>query len=685
MSRYMGEHRITDLELRTVAAKLRAAEQAVAESRLLLEELSGRATGPARSGLPDRPVPPTAPPHVTVPGSHGRGVPAGGGPPTAASPMADAAALPDYPRDRHRAAPPAPDTPPGAPVPVQAPGVPPRTPLTLEQKVIRGIAIGGAVITVIGVALLIALAIQNGWLGPLGRVLLTAVLGGVLLGAGLRLNSRSAATTGVTALVTTSYLVFSLLVISLVHWLEWWPELPGALVLVAIHGIYLWLARHLERVWLSYAVALVGSFIAVSYLSPAPDTWPVTILPLLALVATVRSNWLTTRVIAGFGAVLVQLILADFVAPRDSVMWNALAVAAILAFTVVGLVDRFASFSGAPGGTATPVRPGGATPPSGWALTQRRHLVGDPNIVLLAIPVVLLAVQLGFTRWSPFIWLVPALAAVIAGLGLYFRSRSEVLVGLCAVPVSFVVIWGAVPPLGQLAPWSSDVVLGLYLVLALGFVAWLSTANRFGRTPWVVWLAALLIMTGLWGGDVVGKAPLWLTGPAAAVLAVLLALLIALAALRFRAFAIFDTWAQVLGGVLGLYLSMLVVVTFGTFLGELIGGATGMWLGYLLGHTAVSVAWMILAAVVLLARTPLDDRSELGIGVLLAAAATAKLVFFDLSALSGIPRVIAFLVCGVALLAIAAMRSRRPGTGDPVDAPAPSPAGNSPVAGNPPE
>lgn len=549
------------------------------------------------------------------------------------------------------------------------PPQPGREPLPLEQKVIRGIAIGGAIITIIGVGLLIALAIQSGWLGPLGRVIGTAAFGALLLAAGLWLNSRRAeSTAGVTALVTTSYLVFSLLVYTLVHWLSWWPELAGALVLVVIHVVYLGFSRRLNLVWLSYAVAIVGGFLAIFSQTYNPASWVTAVLPLLTLAATFRAGWLWTRVFSGIGTILLLIAGVNIALSDVPLWWNTLATVSFLAFLIIGVIDRFpAQESG--GNPPTPQQPGEPMTAQYWQYRRQgpapRSQPGpaapviDRNHFLLLIPTLILLVQLQFTSSSMFVWLVPILALVMVGIGWQSRRDLETIVGVCALPVSFVFIWAAGPPMGPLQPWTSSVILGLYLVLAMGLVAWLSGANRFGQLPWVVWLVALLIMTGPWAGDVMGRAPLWLTGYAAAPLAILLAGLIALCLIRYRAFGIFPVWAQVIGGVVILHLSTLVIVTLTTFLGDLVAGSAGMWLGYLLGHAAVSAAWMILGAVVLLARTPLDNRTELGIGVLLAAAATIKLVFFDLSALSGVPRVIAFLVCGVALLVIAAVRGRR--------------------------
>lgn len=641
---YMGDQQPANLELRTAVAKLSAAEHAIADARRILEQLGADAVAPAPA------------PGGTVTGPQPHPEPMSGLEPEAPQPVSApltnpyaAAAVTQFPAPAQWRSRPAPRTP-AADKPA----------LTLEQKVIRGIAVGGALITIIGVGLLIALAIQNGWLGPLGRVIGTAVFGAVLLGAGLRLFFRhrtdspatatapdvpradagattpataapARETTGATALITTSYLVFSLLLIALVHWLEWWPQLIGAVVLVLIHLSYLLLARRLRLVWLSYAVAVSGGLISLSYLGIEPVTWPITTLPLLTLAVTWRSTWLTTRVIAGAAVLCQQLLLLGLPGDEVQVFATLLGVLSALAFLLAGILD-----------------PIDAADPS---VNARR--------VMLVVPLILLATLLSTGHASHWIWLAPALALSFSILGRMFHGRDEVLVGLCALPLVFLPIWVTPPPFGRFSVWGPSVVLMIFLAAGIIAVAWLARHNTHGRAPWVCWVFTLLVVTSVWGLDVIARAPLWLTGVAALVPALLLAGLLAQVLRHHRAFTIFDLWQQVVGAVVLLYLSMLVIVTLATYLGDLLAGQNGRWPGYFLGHATVSILWMVLGAWVLLARTSLNDRTSLGVGVILAAAATGKLVFFDLAALAGIPRVIAFLVCGVVLLAIAALRSRR--------------------------
>ena len=73
---------------------------------------------------------------------------------------------------------------------------------------------------------------------------------------------------------------------------------------------------------------------------------------------------------------------------------------------------------------------------------------------------------------------------------------------------------------------------------------------------------------------------------------------------------------------------------------------------FMVGHVLISSGWMA-AGVLALTRS-----TRRGIGLALALAASAKLVFYDLSVLGGIVQVIAFMLCGVGLLAASAGRAK---------------------------
>ncbi|QGU07250.1 hypothetical protein COCCU_06560 [Corynebacterium occultum] len=614
----MSEHRISGLELRTALARLNAAEDAIAEVKASLAALTEESLS-----TPTVHLTPVAPQQAPMP--------------ALAGPR-------PYPTVRQ-----------GPPPPRQAPPPPtkPRKPpLTLEQKVMRGIAIGGAVITLIGVALLIALAIQLGLLGPLARVIGTALLATILLGIGIRqIMLEKPNTTGANALIITSYLIYSLLTVTLVHWLEWWPELLGAVVLIIIHSAYLGMARYFHMEWLSYVVAAIGGILALTYFDAAPDTWAIASLPLITLASTYRSNWGWTRMIAALAMVLLHLSLLGTWQDNLNTFGAILATVSALALLWVNLQDPLPEE-----GEQLP-RPRQST--NEW-ISQQEPLTLSHRLIQLGLAAALLpliSLNADDTYW---VWLSPIAAFGFLLMALKYGERASTVLSLSALPLTFLPLWWLTQhsPL-PLQEWEGPSVIMVFLGVGILMVWWLSRQESFGRSPWVCWLAATLLITASLGYGAAFREPLVISGYQSIILALLLAAFITRVLLSARVFSIFDTWEQVSGGIATLYLSMLVVVTLSTNVDFYLGGDVQPWTGYYFGHALVSIIWMVLAAWVLLARNPLNNDTALGIGLILAVSATVKLVFFDLSALSGVPRVFAFLVCGVVLLAIATIRSRR--------------------------
>lgn len=603
------------MELRAALRKLAAAEHALAEARRTIEEIT---LAPAPELTP---TPPPAPGRET------------------SRPSASAVVYPVAPArpgPSGRSAP-HPSTPPR----------PAKPPVPFETKVIRGIAIAGSLITVAGVGLAVALAIQHGLLGPLGRVLLAAVLAAALLGVGLWLDHRKEAPAGVAALVSTSFLIFSIIVVSLVRLLEWWSYGVGTIGLVATWLVFLVLYRQ-RGFWVLALVMATAAFPTVeSMVIPGePAAWPLTLLPLLLLAATWGRERVEVRLGAAVVAVLLQLRFGGFGEFAFQEFGVFVGVGLALTFAVVALLDAPTSRFSTAIGAVTPA-------------------------VLLFIAA-LSATAGSLPRWAPAslaIWLVLPAAAVLAALGNLHRddarehtrglARLLEPLGICAVAVAFLFVWLAAPPLGTGERLDAAIVVALFFAAAVAVIVWLERHPVAGPLPWFFWLVVALWITWRLSGSVLLKQPLWLTDHIAAVQALLIVAFLAAAVSRRGALAGFAPWIQAVFAVAALHLSMVAIVSATTWAGQLIAGETGMWLGYLIGHAAVSVLWMVLAGWVLLADTGLAQRSSLSTGVLLAVAATVKLVFFDLGTLEGLPRAVAFLVSGVALLTISVLRTRR--------------------------
>lgn len=546
------------------------------------------------------------------------------------------------------APPPAPaPTPPAEP---PKPPTPPKPPVPVETKVIRAVAVVGSLITVAGVGLAVALAIQAGLLGPLGRVLLSTLLAVALFGAGLWLDGRRRRTTeradrdaagltaGVTALLVTSWLTSAVILFALLDILHWWPAWLTVLVLMSV-----WLL--ILAVAVTRRLHLVAFFAGLSILPVAttffdafsPTTWLVALMPLTLLAVTRSPHHPGVRVVAGAMALLLQLLLATDI--RDS--WRDVPEATAVAVALLGMVSA----------------------PAFAALTLRYPKADERvnRFTVFIVPLLLLALAAPAAADTWAIWLLVPAAVALAALG-YRHDHLLGMVGVCATAVAFVLVWWLTPPLGAGARIDATIVVAVFFIGAIVAVLWLESQEEARVWPWAFWLSAALTVTFSMSRNVLGKSPLWLTDHIALVQAGLIAVFLGVVLSRRQALAPLPVWAQVGLAVAGLHLSMVTVVTAATWLGNVLAGNSGMWLGYLTGHALVSILWMVLAAWILLAAPGLSDRVSLGAGMVLAVAGVVKLVFFDLGALEGLPRAAAFLISGIALLAMASLRTRRRAT-----------------------
>ncbi|GAB3820118.1 hypothetical protein GCM10028820_25270 [Tessaracoccus terricola] len=128
--------------------------------------------------------------------------------------------------------------------------------------------------------------------------------------------------------------------------------------------------------------------------------------------------------------------------------------------------------------------------------------------------------------------------------------------------------------------------------------------------------------------------------------------------------------------LVGLYFAGYALVIGGAWIGQLLGNMDG---GFLTGHAVASICWMLAAVWVALRRRTANAAADLTVALIIAVAAAAKLIAFDMQLLGGIPRVAAFLGCGVLMMAIAFLRQRRRSEQ------APPPPGFPPPSAQPPQ
>ncbi|MGH3753479.1 MAG: DUF2339 domain-containing protein [Pseudonocardiaceae bacterium] len=541
----------------------------------------------------------------------------------------------------------APSSPPATPWPslppvsTSLPRVPPapRRPGLLEREGASStmLAWAGGAVTLLGVLLLLVLAVQRGWLGPLPRVLGGAALALALIGVGIAVHRRPGGQAGGAVLAATGVAALYLDTVAATALYRYLPTEVGltAGLLVAAAGLAVaerWQAEPLAVAVVAGA-AVLGP--VLTGLDPVPMVGFLLVLQVAATPVQLRREWSVLPVAAAAPPLLAALAL-DLEAAIDGV--RAGIVVMVPAVTVVALAVALLG---------------------SWWTRHRSPVAPAPLIVLAgsALPVLALAPSLDpvpgalavtvlaavFALWSIPHWRYiprwptdfppPATRAVAGGLGLLagFEATALALAG---------------------APWAAA-LLGEAIVLAgLATVmrsrAMLGAATAFGVVGWVVALLdavpppVLLIFPA--GPFIVGAQ----ADAGALVIGAGVGLLLAGTALA-------GPWAAHRLGLLRAGAQLWAVAGLGVLYGATASTIAVALLalpdrtGFVTGHVVVTVSWTV-AALVLLARG-LRSAPMRAAGLSLVGAAIAKLVLFDLSALDGVARVAAFLGAGLVLLA----------------------------------
>lgn len=496
-----------------------------------------------------------------------------------------------------------------------------------DGAVSKVLAIAGGVVTLIGVAMLVGLAIQAGWLGPQARV-----AGGGLLSAGLlvvaeRLIGRPGGRVGALAIGATGITGLALTVVAMSdEGYGWVPRWAAAVLLAGVIAIGLTAAHR----WNAQTMAVVTPLAAVVLTVPATrdDALVAAILLIMTQVAVLtvqlRRNWAAAHLMSVVSPLIALMIFSGADAPLHFVLGRALPLLSLLIAVV--------------GATLT-LRRAQPAPTAGL-----RHVAG----VAVVVPLLPLLSRIGDEPVRTADVLLLGVLAVCAGLAASPLAARllvpEVRVGLGVVAAATVL---------RLAFASDDYVpvelsLVLVAVVVLTICGWTGSAVGW-LTGWGFGLIGLGMSidrssNGL--NDVVQRDELGGTSVivAVALIAAVIAGVTSLRRLHRRPVpADVADIAQVL---IGLYAVTLLSVSVAVLIDP---GESG----WTVGHCVATVAAMV-AAVACLQRG-LTDRSNPRIwliaGLGLAAMATVKLFLFDLAVLGGIPRAVAFLVVGLLLLA----------------------------------
>ncbi|MBW4719452.1 DUF2339 domain-containing protein [Saccharothrix obliqua] len=610
------------------AAGQAAAEPAAAEPTPA-EPTPARAEGPAEpsgaAGLPDSGAVRTGAAEVAG-GQAGAGRPGGGAAPAGAGHVARPAtpfsawSAPGPWAGQPGGWPPRPSTPPPPPPPY-APYAPQQARPTLIDRLgkpgagSRLLAWVGGAVTLLGVVMLLVLAVQRGYLGPVPRVVGGAVLGAVLVGVALRLHRGEHTRVGAFAVAATGFAVLYLDVVAATSIYRYLPEGAGLALGLAVAVGGLVLAMRWDSA--AFAVGVVGACaVCAPILTHGFPPLLVAFLLVLKIAASpvqLRRAWPSLAVTAG-----VPPLLAAVVSIGQTDDPRVLAGMALLA-AVVGVAAAVATAWRRPGDAVA----------LGLA-------VGSPMPALLTTTVL-------DRPWAA------GLAGAVAFVMLLLWA-----VGLRTLPKAFTAGVGGVGLLALLLTTAialdgsarAAAVLGEALVLAF-------LARQLGSRSTLAGSAVFGVI-GLGMALVDAVPPGLLLAPPRRPVAEGALVTGAVTALALLVLAVFLPWAAVHLGVLrrhplpwvvvglvALYAAAGVVLCSALLVSQSVTG-------FVFGHSVVTVSWTV-AALVLLVRG-IDTRSLRVAGLVLVGAAVAKLVLFDLSRLDGIARVLAFIGAGLVLL-----------------------------------
>lgn len=476
--------------------------------------------------------------------------------------------------------------------------------------------VGGAV-TLLGVVLLLALAIQRGWLGPLPRLVVGDAFGLGLIGAGLWLYRKPAGRTGALAVAATGIAALYLDAVAattLYGYLTAAVGLAAALV-VGVGGLVL--AAWWDSVLLGMAV-VVGCAVCAPLITQG-FTAELVVFVLMVQVATapvqLRRNFAPIAMAAGIAPVVFSVLSTVLTGVSGSANTAAAVGAGLIAIVLGLLVARRR-----PDDPAALVLLAQAAVPAlvaGWVLPSSRAVgvSGGMALVLLAV-------------WASRRWW-PGWAGEAAGAAGLVALLQATLIAFDGTARAAVLLAQAIL-LALVARWTRDVVV---VPASLGFGV-LGAAFAVGGDlpPWL-----LVRYTPRGHGELAGACGV-------AVLLVVASIVLVWASRRLGVLQAASDhplpWA--VAGLTGLYGAAGVVLSAVLLV-------LGDRSGFLAGHVVITVSWTV-AALVLLVRG-IDATMWRVFGLVLVAAAVLKLVLFDLAALDGMARVVVFLCAGLTLLA----------------------------------
>lgn len=518
------------------------------------------------------------------------------------------------------------------------------------------LAVAGVGVTLIGVVMMLVLAAQAGILRPEIRVGAGVLLAVGLVGVAIRMADRPGGRVGAIALSATGIAAAYFDVVAVTRFYDWLPDYGGLILAGAVTFGGLLLARR----WDSQHLGLLV-LIPVFVLAPVLTEGPSLLLVGFMLAMTIGSfpvqlgkDWIllhAARVVASTATLVAWIGISTW----DADAHLALAAVAIAVNAAFGVITSAALLRNT-------------------ALPHLTTLLGCATV----IPVVLSPISLD--RWVA-VALIGAAAALLLAVALVARTLPAVsrqIYGVASAAAAVIAVAVAFE-----GPVLAPVLLAMSLVIAVA-----------GRDDRVARLVAGVI--GVFGG--IGF--LAISPPnqlaeatsidAAQAASVVVASVLVVAAIWTNLW----TWYRAANnppppesvqgaGIIAALVSLYAVTALTVTAGVAIGGTEGGFLG---GHMAATICWMVVAATLLIVSISIAKGHKrfggigrniaVGAGLGLTAAAVAKLFLFDLATLDGIFRVAVFIVVGLILLAVGAGYARALGAST---APGESNPDNTPV------
>lgn len=583
-----------------------------------------------------------------------------------------------------------------------------------EKTVLKVISAVGALIVIAGVGLLIVLAIESGLLGPLGRVTLAYALAVALAGAAVVVHNRDRANVGVTALAIASLSTAHLTTMSLVLWLEWWDSWFAVAVILAVTALAYAAARIRDSKALLITAGITGlvAALSVSDTGVRDNLQDALLMIILVIPVAMSLVWWGRHHEQNVSATaaVVFLLTAGLMYGLTYNTWIIFIVHPLLAIVLAAMTFLDRSFvleaftpitlpplmrPGGPGGPGGPgvrlpidPRPAGLSVPLpprprthgyssvnlgalgvlAWTTVPVMAVAGPdaPSALLIAVALGLIVgiVGLPVIPRPDFGWLTAESAARAGGFpmrtmkGSHDDPRMDILQMAGFITAALPAFLLAVRDLDT--TWAR-----IPVALIAAVIVWISVykPSENGKAYVGVWTAAAIfgnwpaIVLTIFSPNYLREHGFW-TSALAAQNVHLSGLLLGVIALGLLAMVVVHRNGagafEKICGLLGLVLTAVPVVTLLTAIG----------LRFSLAHMLVSIGWMVAAGWLMLAPKRLNVDSNLAGALVIAAAAVLKLVFYDMQAMHGITRVMAFLVCGIILLAMAVIRSRKDDAAD---------------------